>query len=226
MDRISVNRNTGIEYFRKKLGVWYRRNGRDFPWRKNRLSNYQKVIAEVLLQRTKAETIAQFYPKFIEAFPSWKALANAALEDIENSLKSIGLQKQRATRLMSLAAEMARRKSQFPHEREELEAIPFVGQYIASSVMLLVHGDKQPLLDVNMARVLERYFGPRKLADIRYDQYLQELALRVIKCKNPITINWAILDFASVVCKSQRPLCSVCILQNNCVYLSQIRSQP
>lgn len=31
-----------------------------------------------------------------------------------------------------------------------------------------------------MARVLERYFGPRKLADIRYDPYLQDLATRDI----------------------------------------------
>jgi hypothetical protein len=59
------------------------------------------------------------------------------------------------------------------------------GQYIANAVLLLCHGEPQPLLDVNMARVLERVFGPKKLADIRYDPYLQQLAMRIVQCKKP-----------------------------------------
>jgi A/G-specific adenine glycosylase len=214
--------NTAISNFQKQLVTWHLKNGRNFPWRKQRVSNYQKVIAEVLLQRTKAETVAKFYPQFIKRFPSWKALANTELEDIENSLKAIGLQQQRAARLLSLAKEMTKRNGRFPKPRHELEAIPFVGQYIASSIMLLVHGDNQPLLDVNMARVLERFFGPRKLADIRYDRYLQNLAGRIVKCNNPKIINWAILDFAAMVCKARRPECHLCSLKTNCSYFNHL----
>jgi A/G-specific adenine glycosylase len=47
---------------------WYYSNGRKFYWRKKGLSNYQYVIAEVLLQRTKAETVAAFYLTLYENF--------------------------------------------------------------------------------------------------------------------------------------------------------------
>jgi A/G-specific adenine glycosylase len=116
---------------------------------------------------------------------------------------------------------MARREGQFPRTREEIEELPNVGQYIANAILLLCHGEPQPLLDVNMARVLERFFGPRKLADIRYDPYLQSLARAVVNAKDPVIVNWAILDHASVVCKIARPLCSSCPVMGRCKFANQ-----
>jgi len=69
-----------------------------------------------------------------------------------------------------------------------------------------------------MARVLERYFGPRKLADIRYDPYLQKLAHRVVDCEAPAAVNWAILDLAALVCKARGPRCSQCPLSGDAGY--------
>ncbi len=51
---------------------------------------------------------------------------------------------------------------------------------------LLCNRKPRPLLDVNMSRVLERYFGPRSLADIRYDPYLQNLAQRLVACDDSL----------------------------------------
>jgi adenine-specific DNA glycosylase len=53
---------------------------------------------------------------------------------------------------------------------------------------------------VKLARVLERVFGPRRLSDIRYDPYLQDLALRIVQHKDPARINWAFLDLAAMIC--------------------------
>ncbi|MFM7022382.1 MAG: hypothetical protein ACKOXB_05350 [Flavobacteriales bacterium] len=78
-----------------------------------------------------------------------------------------------------------------------------MGQYISNAVELVVYNKPSPLIDVNMARVLERFFGPRKMADIRYDPYLQELAYKVVNHKNAKEVNWAILDFAALVCRFQ-----------------------
>jgi A/G-specific adenine glycosylase len=210
--------NDLIKYFQDKLGKWFEKNGRKFPWRKAKLSNYQKVISEVLLQRTKAETVNAFFPQFIKDYPSWKTLAIAKQEEIEKYLKPLGLFKQRSPRLLGLAKEMVKRNGRFPKDREELESIPFVGQYIANAIMLLIHNDPQPLLDVNMARLLEKFFGPRKLADIRDDPYLQDLSMKVINHKNSKIINWAIIDFATAVCKKRKPSCDVCVLKNKCNY--------
>ncbi|ANE51508.1 hypothetical protein [Flavisolibacter tropicus] len=204
-----------VGFFQAKLLEWYKLNGRKFYWRKKGLSSYQYVIAEVLLQRTRAETVANFYPQFIIEFPNWNALANAELQRLEDYLRPVGLYRQRSVRLKNLAIEMVKRKGELPKDRKELESIPFMGQYIANAVELIIFKEPSPLVDVNMARVVERVFEPRKLADIRYDPQLQALSYLIVNHKKAKEINWAILDFAALVCKPT-PLCSICPVSIKC----------
>jgi len=205
-----------IRLFRKNLHQWYTFHGRKFPWRKSATTKYQYIIAEILLQRTRAETVAAFFPDFIHDFPTWKWLSEANLERLQQYLQPIGLWRRRASSIHLLAQEMSRRNGRFPRNRDEIEMLPGIGQYIANSVLLFCNGEPQPLLDVNMARVLERVFGPRKLADIRDDPYLQELALCIVRCKTPAKINWAILDLAATICRIQNPRCNICPISQIC----------
>ena len=213
-----------IKFFQNRILKWYKISGRNFYWRKKGLTNYQYVIAEALLQRTKAETIASFYPNFIQEFPNWKFLANASLKKIAKYLKPIGLYTQRSVRLKNLAIEMVKRNGRLPLNRKELESIPFMGQYIANAVELVIFNQPSPLIDVNMSRVLERFFGPRKLADIRYDPYLQTLSYKIVEHESAKEMNWAILDFGAIVCKSNKPDCLNCMLQKKCSFFQLISS--
>jgi len=211
-----------IILFRKLILRWYKQNGRKFPWRKSGISNYKKVIAEVLLQRTKAETIAKFYPIFLKKYPSWESMNKSQLSTLEKTLIPIGLYRQRSVLLKKLAKEMVKLNGRLPKTKEEIEKLPFAGQYITNAILLLVKKRPAPLLDVNMARVLERFFGPRKFADIRYDPYLQELGWEIVKHKEAKKINWAILDFAALTCKANNPNCKSCLLNNQCEYFKSI----
>lgn len=215
-----------IRFFQEKMLDWSSNSGRKFYWRKKGLPTYHYIIAEVLLQRTKAETIAKFYPGFVRQFPNWQSLADAKISDIEDYLRPVGLYIQRANRVKKLAIEMVRRKGKIPKDRDELEAIPFMGQYLANAVELIIFDNPSPLIDVNMSRVLERFFGPRKMADIRYDPYLQGLARKVVNHSESKKINWAILDFAATVCKAKSPLHEGCPLKGKCQFFnSQILSK-
>jgi len=207
-----------ISKFQQTLLTWYDTDGRHFPWRNKRLTQYQIIIAETLLQRTKAETVSKFYSQFIKDFPNWTSLAEADTSTIEQYLKPIGLYRQRAKRLKNLALEMVKRKGKLPRDRAELESIPFMGQYIANSVELIIYKQPSPLIDVNMSRLLERYFGKRKLADIRYDPYLQKLSYKVINHSRAKEINWAILDYAALICRAKNPKCNICKLRIGCNY--------
>jgi A/G-specific adenine glycosylase len=213
--------NVQIEYFQNKMFEWYNENGRHFPWRNPSATNYEKIISEVLLQRTKAETVAKFFPVFIKKYPSWRQLGNATETELKEILKPLGLYNQRGNRLYKLAQEMKKRNGRFPESREMVEEIPMMGQYITNAYELFILKRPSALLDVNMARVLERYFGPRKLADIRYDPYLQELSKRIVDHQNAKEINWAILDYAANVCKKQAPFCNTCKLKTSCNYLQK-----
>jgi len=207
-----------ISKFQQRLLTWYDTDGRHFPWRNKRLTQYQIIIAETLLQRTKAETVSKFYSQFIKDFPNWANLAQANIASIELYLKPIGLYRQRAKRLKNLALEMMNRKGKLPRERAELETLPFMGQYIANAVELIIYNQPSPLIDVNMSRLLERYFGKRKMADIRYDPYLQKLSYKVVNHFRAKEINWAILDYAALICRATNPKCNICKLRIGCNY--------
>lgn len=210
--------NSKIEYFQSKILEWYKENGRHFPWRNPSATNYEKIISEVLLQRTKAETVAKFFPTFIKKYPSWRQLGNATETELKEVLKPLGLYNQRGTRLYRLAQEMKKRNGRFPTNRAAVEEIPMMGQYITNAYELFILNRPSALLDVNMARVLERYFGPRNLADIRYDSYLQKLSKKVVEHQNSKEINWAILDFGSILCIKVKPKCHICVLNNYCKF--------
>lgn len=215
--KIHQNRVTA---FQKNILHWYNKNGREFPWRRSGLSNYKLIIAEILLQRTKAETISKFYDKFLAYYPSWKSIDKTRKTNLEKKLKPIGLYKQRANLLKKLAREMTRRNGRLPSTRAKIEELPFAGQYMVNAIFLVIKNQNAPLLDMNMARVLERYFGPRKLSDIRYDPYLQNLAWRVVDHNESKKINWGILDFAALVCLARNPKCEICPLNNKCNYFN------
>src|SRR5262245_66147751 len=76
----------------------------------------------------------------------------------------------------------------------------------------------RPLLDGNMARVLDRVFKPRRLVDSRYDPRLQALARLVVRSREPARVNWAILDIAARYCSSRLPACEECPLKNRCTF--------
>ena len=130
-----------VHNFRARMLEWYRHHGRDFPWRKRSASSYNKIIAEVLLQRTRAETVAAFFPIFVTRYSSWAQLAEASEDELIALIRPVGLWRRRSTTLIDLAREMVKRKGRFPKDREDLEALPGVGQYIANSIMLLCHNN-------------------------------------------------------------------------------------
>jgi A/G-specific adenine glycosylase len=209
-----------IKFFQNVLIGWFFENGRKFPWRKKSASNYEIIISEVFLQRTKAETVSKFLPQFFDKYPNWKYLGNATENELKVFIKPLGLYNQRGARIYRLAQEIKKRNGRFPRERGQLEEIPMMGQYITNAYELYILCKKVPLLDVNMARLLERYFGERTLSDIRDDPYLQTLSYRVVNVDNSRELNWAILDYASIICKKINPECNNCSLNSKCLYFA------
>ena len=205
-----------INKFGIALLSWFETNGRAFRWRSEHASEYELIISELLLQRTRAETVNRFLPHFLRKYRSWDDLSKGSEGSLQTALKPVGLWRRRAVTLKELAAEISRRGGKFPERREAIEALPGVGQYVANAIELFCYGLPRPLLDSSMARVLERYFGERKLADIRYDPYLQALASKVVEIDTPVRMNWAILDLAALVCVSGIPRCEDCPLSSTC----------
>jgi A/G-specific adenine glycosylase len=208
--------------FRDQVLSWFETHGRSFAWRDPSASLYVRIVSEVLLQRTRAETVSAFIPEFLKEYPSWESLANVSETTLAESLRPIGLYHRRAVSLQRFAREIIRRQHVFPFERADLESIPAVGQYVANAILLFAHSSSAPLLDSSMARLLRRHFdlSPVKV-DIRYDKLLHAAAYRVLEGSTPILLNWAMLDLAALHCRSTLPKCESCPVQGTCYFASQ-----
>lgn len=223
-DSLSRGEKSRIARLRKSLLDWYGLEGRAFPWRGNDVSTYERICVEVLLQRTRAETVAGIYASFFSRFASWQALASADCAELEEVLRPIGLWRRRAISIKLLASYAVEHDGNFPSNQAELSRVPAVGQYVSNAILLFQYGQARPLVDVNMARVLERYLRPRRLADIRHDPWLQEASHWLVNCDNPVRVNWAVLDFAAKVCKARRPTCLDCCLNGSCNWPGRLKS--
>ena len=58
--------------FRRRLLRWFRRHGRDLPWRRTR-DPYQVLVSEVMLQQTQVSRVEEYYHRFLERFPTLQA---------------------------------------------------------------------------------------------------------------------------------------------------------
>ena len=217
-----------ISWLRRRLLSWFARNGRSFPWRDPGRTPYEVVVAEILLQRTTAAGVARAYAGFVERYPSWGTLAHAPLDGLENALRPLGLWRQKALAFQQLAQSIEANGGVVPHTPKELECLRGIGPYTASAVRAIVYRRAEALLDVNMARLLGRFLGSAEHAEARPKRMLLALALRLVRSKRGLEVNWSALDFGALVCRARSPLCLECPLRARCQYARslQLRATP
>jgi A/G-specific adenine glycosylase len=100
-----------------------------------------------------------------------------------------------------------------------LISLPGIGVYTASAILCFGFHRDISIVDANVLRVMTRFFGLPENLKVDNDQ-ITDLARRLVPNGKGIEYNEAILDFAALICKKPRPLCSVCPLRIKCVYFS------
>jgi A/G-specific adenine glycosylase len=206
---------TVVRWFRRKLLDWFASHGREFPWRQTQ-DPYRVLIAEVLLHRTRSDLAARVYGDFIERYPTAAALAVADVDEVVATLRPLGFV-HRSARLPELGrALLADHGGVVPSDRESLLRLPGVGSYMANAVLALAFDRTAPLLDPNVIRVLERFFGMRsERLRARDDKRLWSFLERLVPRTQSRDFNLALVDFGSTVCR-KRPLCPDCPLRARC----------
>jgi A/G-specific adenine glycosylase len=214
---------TRLRWVCGRLLGWFAREGRSFPWRDPGRAPYEVVVAEMLLQRTTAAAVAHAYADFLARYPDWDTLAHAPQDGLEAALRPLGLWRQKALAFQQLARAIEAQGGVLPRTRRELERLPGIGPYTASAVLALVYGRAEPLLDANMARLLGRFLGPSECGGASPRRTLYALALRLVRGRRSLAVNWAALDFGALVCRPRSPRCSECPLRTRCAHAGALQ---
>ena len=202
--------------FRRRLIAWFKKNRRYFPWREANKTPYEILIAEIFLQKTRAENVVMVYEKFIRNFPNPSSLANASALDIGNLIKPLGLHKNKSNTLIKLGKKLVELGEEITPFN--LEGLPGVGKYTLNAVLINAFNKRVPLVDTNIKRIYKRVFSIDSKPDVRRDDFIWKFAHEMLPKKNYKEFTLALLDFSAVICKKKNPKCDSCPLNDICDY--------
>ena len=199
--------------FRRRLLRWFRRHGRDLPWRRTR-DPYQVLVSEVMLQQTQVARVEAYYQRFLERYPTLEVLAGSDATVVRESWAGLGYYR-RAANLHRLAQEVVRdHAGVIPCDPDVLRRLPGVGRYTAGAVASFAYERATPAVDTNVARVIRRAFGPRAT-----ERRVWEMAavLMPTRGKAAWAFNQGIMELGALVCTARVARCGVCPVMGACV---------
>jgi len=201
--------------FRQRLLTWYKRHGRDLPWRKTN-DPYHILVSEIMLQQTQVDRVLPKYFEWLDKYPSLHALASAPEHDVTQTWRPLGYNI-RPKRLQSIAREaVARYDGRLPADEETLLSFKGIGQYTAGAIRSFAFRERAAILDTNVARVLFRVFvgngDPKSHAMTKHLWSVSEAVLP----RDVFDFNQALMDFGAMVCSARNPKCLVCPMAKGC----------
>jgi A/G-specific adenine glycosylase len=207
--------------FRRRLLAWYRRNGRDLPWRRA-ADPYEILVSEVMLQQTQVDRVLPKYEEWLRKYPTLEALAGAPAEDVVRTWYPLGYNI-RPRRLHSIAREaVARYGGELPRDEDTLLSFKGIGRYTAGAIRSFAFGERAAILDTNVARVLFRVFvgrGDPKAHAMR--QRLWALSRGLLPRRQVFDFNQALMDFGATLCTARNPGCASCPMAASCAWIAR-----
>jgi A/G-specific adenine glycosylase len=202
--------------FRKRLLTWYRRHGRDLPWRKTE-DPYHILVSEIMLQQTQVDRVLPKYAEWLEKYPSFHVLAAAPEREVTNTWYPLGYNI-RPKRLQSIAREAVERYGgRLPADEETLLSFKGIGAYTAGAIRSFAFRERAAILDTNVARVLFRVFiGDGDLKSHAMTQHLWKVSETLVPRRDVFDFNQALMDFGAMVCPARNPKCLVCPMSKGC----------
>ncbi len=166
-----------------------------------------------MLQQTQVETVLPYFERFIQKFPTLKALANASEPDVLHLWAGLGYYS-RARNLLKAAQQIVEtHDGKIPSDYDTLIALPGIGRYMAGAILSIAFNKPYPIVDGNVRRVLSRIYGWKDENPTAIWTAAEDLA----KSAEPRVVNQAMMELGATVCSFRAPRCLLCPVQSFCV---------
>ena len=209
-----------------RIIAWQRTHGRhQLPWQQTR-DPYKVWLSEIMLQQTQVSAVIPYFERFIARFPDVATLAIAPVGDVMAHWAGLGYYA-RARNLHACAQAVMREcQGRFPTSAADLVSLPGIGRSTAGAIAAFCAGERAPILDGNVRRVLSRHFAidgdPTAAATIaRLWDLAQSLLPPQATCRRDpdamASYTQGLMDLGATVCTRSAPNCSACPLAGSCI---------
>lgn len=211
-----------IPSFAERVLAWFDKHGRKhLPWQQD-VTPYKVWISEIMLQQTQVTTVIPYFERFMTSFPTVEALAKAEQDDVLHHWTGLGYYA-RARNLHKAAKQIVEiHNGVFPTNIDDAIALPGIGRSTAGAVLSLSMGQRHPILDGNVKRVLARYYAiegwPGKT---NVEKALWDVAEKNTPKQRCNHYTQVMMDLGAMVCTRSKPKCDECPLKHDCIAFAQ-----
>jgi len=199
---------------------WFRRSARPLPWRGPGTTPWGVLLSEIMAQQTPVVRVAPMWIEWIERWPTPAALAAASPADIVRAWGKLGYPR----RALNLHAAATRIRDEFggevPSDVDALESLPGIGSYTARAVASFAFGQRVPVVDTNIRRVLARAvlgIAEPEPPRTKVDMDLMESVLPADAVES-VAVNAGVMELGAVFCTARSPNCGECPIAEQCAW--------
>lgn len=202
------------------ISAWYRRHARDLPWRAEGFGAWGILVSEVMLQQTPVARVITPLTAWLERWPTPADLASVPAGEAVRAWGRLGYPR-RALRLHASAmAIVERHGGEVPLTIEDLLALPGIGEYTARAVAVFAYGQRHPVVDTNVRRVVARaVHGNGQPAPASTMRDLGDVdRLLPPDAEQARVASAAVMELGALVCTARSPRCAECPIAHLCVW--------
>ena len=204
------------------VNQWFVAHGRDLPWRRAGFSAWGTLVSEIMLQQTPVARVIPRLDEWLQRWPDPAALAAVPSGEAVRAWKRLGYPR-RALYLHAAAVAITEHHDGIvPRRVDQLLTLPGIGDYTARAVAVFAYGDRHPVVDTNVRRVIARAIDGNAEAGppmARRDLAAME-ALLPADLEGARIFNAGAMELGAIVCTARAPRCDQCPLAEVCAWRS------
>jgi A/G-specific adenine glycosylase len=199
---------------------WFAVHARDLPWRADGFGAWGILVSEVMLQQTPVVRVIPRLEQWLKRWPTPAALASSPPAEAVRAWDRLGYPR-RALNLHAAAVEITdRHGGVVPSSVHELLELPGIGDYTARAVAAFAYGERHPVVDTNVRRVIARAVTGDAAAGppaTRRDLAAME-SLLPVSLPDARLFNAAMMELGALVCTARAPHCDDCPIAAQCAW--------
>jgi endonuclease III len=179
-----------------------------------------ELVLTVLSQSTNDRNRDVAFLRLRERFPTWEAVRDAPLEEVEEAIRPGGISKVKSARIQAILRAIGdpldlewMRDAPVAQSQAYLCALPGVGRKTAACVLLFSYGLRDVPVDTHVSRVATRLGLLRPKAPF---EELHDAMLDLTPEGAELEFHVNLLRHGRRTCHAQRPACGACALRRMC----------